>query len=232
MNFKSNFSGFHKQNDFFESSSLFPTSLRNRFTNDSFFSRERNFNSFFSDFDQSFANVQNSNFNENKTENNDSNVNNNVNYSPGSHFVSKSYCSSFSYNGSDEPIREVFKSESYKTVDSNGRKIAESKSAYENTAKRIQKAAHEKHLDDKAYKIVKEKELISGEEIESNYFKGLSENELNQFNSEFGIFKEQVKDDYYKRLGSDDRFAERNANANLNANRSSGDNCYLGYDKQ
>lgn len=244
MNFRSNF-GNSNNNDFF-GDSLFPTtSLSNRFFNDPFFARERNFDRFFGDFDESFGHYGNSNRNNhgNDNETNEnffnsrfgeiSNLNQNM---PGSSFVSKSYCSTVSYNGSGEPVREVFKSESYNTVDASGKKIGESKTAYENTAKGIQKAAHEKHLDDKAYKIVKEKELNSGEEIESNYYKGLNENDLDQFNSEFTQHKEKVKNDYYNRLGADNRFGTRSAinytnNVNPNANDNHG-KYYLGHERQ
>jgi hypothetical protein len=111
--------------------------------------------------------------------------------------------------------------------------IGESKMAYENNAKGIKKAAHEKHLDNKAYKIVKEKELNAEEEIESNYFKGMNESELNDFNSEFCRYKEKVQDDYYKSLGANNRFARQNAlNDCSYRNYNNNNNFYLGSDKQ
>lgn len=232
MNFKSDFNSLNSNHNLFESS-LFPSSISNRFNNDPFFSRAMNFDSFFGDFDQRFDNSTINNNNQNNFNNNFednflnsrfdlSNMNQNT---PGSHFVSKSYCSTVSYNGSGEPIREVFKSEAYNTVDQTGKKIGESKTAYENTAKGIQKAAHEKHLNDKAYKVVKEKELNTGEEIESNYYKGLNENELNDFNSEFTRYKDEVKNNS-GRLGANERFASQYNNDNLNNHN----NKYLGYE--
>ncbi len=104
--------------------------------------------------------------------------------------------------------------------------------AYENNAKGIKKAAHEKHFDNKAYKIVKEKELNSEEEIESSYFKGMNESELNEFNSEFCRYKEKVEDDYYKSLWADNRFAKQNALNDCSNRNNNINNLYLGSDKQ
>jgi len=227
MNFKNNFGGFGDRDIFGQN--FFPNSLSNRFNNDPFLSRQINFDRFFGDFSEDLGNNSNLDTFSDGFFNNDifnSRFRNmpEISNIPGSQFVSKSYSSTVSYNGSGEPVREVFQSESYNTVDEKGKKIGEKKIAYENTGIGIQKAAHEKHLDDKAYKIVKEKQLNSGDEIESNYYKGIHEQDLNNFNSEFIRQKEQIK---LGRLGVDNRYGTNHYN-----NENNNDTRYLGSESQ
>ena len=53
--------------------------------------------------------------------------------------------------------------------------------------------------------------LNTVDEIELSYFKGLNENGINDFNSEFFSYKEQARNNY-TRLKDDNRFAFQNGN--------------------
>ena len=94
---------------------------------------------------------------------------------PGSTVIQKSYVSKVNYNQNGQPQKETFKSQSIKQIDSEGKKIQEKQQAYENTGTGIQKAAHERRLNEKGHKIIKERNRNSGEEMEHTLFKGISE---------------------------------------------------------
>lgn len=89
--------------------------------------------------------------------------------------------STVKYDGNGRPHQEVYQSQSIKQTDNTGKKIQESQKAYQNSSTGVQKAAHERSLNDKGHKYVKERNINSGEDIEHNIFKGI--NEGNTFKS-------------------------------------------------
>ena len=99
--------------------------------------------------------------------------NNSSNF-PGT-FISKSYVSSVKYDGTGRPHQEVYQSQSIKQTDKNGKKIQESQKAYQNSSTGVQKAAHERVLNDKGHKYVKERNVNTGDDMEHNIYKGINE---------------------------------------------------------
>jgi hypothetical protein len=60
-------------------------------------------------------------------------------------------------------------------TDKDGKRIQETQQAYQNTKNGVEKASHERLLNDKGHKIVKQRNHQQGEELEHNYFKGMGE---------------------------------------------------------
>ncbi len=129
--------------------------------------------------------------------------------------ISKSYVSTVKYDGSGRPHQEVYQSQSIRQTDNTGKRIQETQRAYQNSSTGVQKAAHEKLLNDKGHKFVKEKNANTGDEMEHNIFKGINEEELPQFNNEYN--------DYRQRSNFDRNYQMLNAANNRNSNRN-----YLG----
>jgi len=94
---------------------------------------------------------------------------------PGSTVIQKSYVSRYNYNENGQPHKETYQSQSIKQIDREGHKIQEKQQAYKNTGTGIQKAAHERRLNDKGHKIVKERNRNTGEETEHTLYKGITE---------------------------------------------------------
>jgi hypothetical protein len=102
---------------------------------------------------------------------------------PGSTVIQKSYVSKVNYGGNGEPQKETYQSQSIKQIDREGKKIQEKQQAYQNTGTGVQRAAHERRLNDKGHKIIKERDRNSGEEMEHKLYKGITEskNKLSNF---------------------------------------------------
>ena len=89
--------------------------------------------------------------------------------------ITKSYVSSVKFDKNGQPHKETFQSQSIKQTDKEGKKIQERQQAYQNTKSGVQKAAHERLLNDKGVKVVKAKNVNTGDEYEHNLYKGLNE---------------------------------------------------------
>jgi hypothetical protein len=89
--------------------------------------------------------------------------------------ITKSYVSSVKYDQNGQPHKETFQSQSIKQTDKEGKKIQERQQAYQNTKSGVQKAAHERLLNDKGVKVVKGRNVNTGDEYEHNLYKGLNE---------------------------------------------------------
>ncbi len=89
--------------------------------------------------------------------------------------ITKSYVSKVNYDDSGRPQRETYQTQSIKQTDQDGKKIKEKQQAYQNSKSGVQKAAHERVLNDKGVKIIKARNSNTGEEYEHNVFKGLKE---------------------------------------------------------
>jgi hypothetical protein len=92
--------------------------------------------------------------------------------------IQRSYVSSVKYNGEGQPETESYKSQSIRQTDKDGRRIQETQQAYQNTASGLEKASHERLLDDKGHKVVKQRNTRQGEEMEHSYFKGINESKI------------------------------------------------------
>jgi len=89
--------------------------------------------------------------------------------------ITKSYVSTVKYDKNGRPQKETYQTQSIKQTDNEGKKIQERQQAYQNTKSGIQKAAHERLLNDKGVKVVKGRNVQTGDEYEHNMYKGLNE---------------------------------------------------------
>jgi hypothetical protein len=110
---------------------------------------------------------------------------------PGS-FIQKSYVSTMKYDKDGKPVRETYQAQSIRQTDKDGRRIQESQQAYQNTKTGIEKASHERLFNEKGHKIVKARNKLAGEEYEHNYFKGMNEGDLGQFDNEYNDYRRKV----------------------------------------
>lgn len=93
--------------------------------------------------------------------------------------ITKSYVSKVKYDQNGQPHKETYQTQSIKQTDREGRSIQEKQQAYQNTKSGLQKAAHERLLDEKGLKVVKARNMQSGEEYEHNLYRGMNESILN-----------------------------------------------------
>ena len=105
--------------------------------------------------------------------------------------LSKSYMSSTKYNDKGEPEHETYQTQSINHLDKNGHHIQEKQEAYKNS-NGIEKAAHQRMLDDKGHKIVKERNKNTGEESEHNIYKGMKEKDIGEFTTKYDEIKEKT----------------------------------------
>ncbi len=110
---------------------------------------------------------------------------------PGSYYQ-KSYVSTVKYDKDGRPHKESYQSQTIKQTDKDGQKIQESQQAYQNTKTGIQKASHERLLNDKGHKVVRQRNRNLAEQYEHNYFKGMNEGDLPQFENEYNNYRQKV----------------------------------------
>ena len=104
------------------------------------------------------------------------------NYKDGTVF-SRVYCSSYNnINGKEH--EEKYKSESMKQMN-NGRNISECKESYKNSDG-VCKTSLQRGLDKKGQKVIREKNIKTGENKEHKIYKGMKENEVNTGNINSG----------------------------------------------
>ncbi len=139
--------------------------------------------------------------------------------------ISKSYVSTVKYDGDGKPQKEVYQSQSIRQTDKEGKRIQESQRAYQNSMTGVQKAAHERLMNDRGHKLVKEKNLRSGDEIEHNIFKGINEEDLPQFNNEYVDYRQKSNfERNYEMLNE----ANNRNNRNYLGNQDNNNNYYQG----
>ena len=67
----------------------------------------------------------------------------------------------------------------------------------------VQKAAHQRLLDDKGTKLIKQRNVNTGEQSQHNILKGIQENEVDSFNQQYNDYRDKVHfQDNYKYLNS------------------------------
>ena len=116
--------------------------------------------------------------------------------------ISKTYCSKIDYSG-DQPKEESYQSQAIKQFGEGGHSISEQQEAYKNTMTGVQKAAHQRLLDDRGTKLIKQRNVNTGEQSEHNIYKGIKESEVSGFNKEYNDYREKVHfQDNYKYLNS------------------------------
>jgi hypothetical protein len=116
-------------------------------------------------------------------------------------FISKSYVSKVNYDQNGQPHKETYQTQSIRQTDKDGKKIQEKQQAYQNSKTGMQKAAHERLLNEKGHKIIKARNRNTGEDYEHAYFKGMNDNELENFNNDYSDYRQKVKfQDNYKLL--------------------------------
>ena len=93
--------------------------------------------------------------------------------------IQKSYVSKVKMGQNGVPEREVYQTQSIKQTDKDGKSIKEKQQAYQNTKTGIEKAAHERMLDNRGHKVVKARNKYNGEEYEHNYYKEMNESKMN-----------------------------------------------------
>jgi len=104
-------------------------------------------------------------------------------------FYTKVYCSS--YNNIDGvKHEEKYQSQGIKQIN-NGHNISEYKEAYKNSDG-LYKSSYQRNLDKKGERFIKEKNIKTGEKKEHKVFKGMKENEINDFEKEYNDYSNKV----------------------------------------
>lgn len=105
--------------------------------------------------------------------------------------ISKSYCSKVDYRDG-QPHQECYQSQSINQIGQDGHKISEKQEAYKNSRTGVQKAAHQRLLDDKGMKQIRQRNINTGAQEEHNIFKGMREEELDSFNQHYNDYRNQI----------------------------------------
>ena len=114
--------------------------------------------------------------------------------------ISKTYVSKVDLSGG-QPKEESYQSQAIKQFGEGGHSISERQEAYKNSMTGIQKAAHQRLLDDRGTKLIKQRNVNTGEQSEHNILKGITENDVSGFNKQYNDYREKVHfQDNYKYL--------------------------------
>ena len=116
--------------------------------------------------------------------------------------ISKTYMSKVDYS-SGQPHEESYQSQAIKQFGEGGHNISERQEAYKNSYTGVQKAAHQRLLDDRGTKLIKQRNVNTGEQSQHNILKGIQESEVDNFNQQYNDYREKVHfQDNYKYLNS------------------------------
>ena len=116
--------------------------------------------------------------------------------------LSKTYVSKIDYSGG-QPHEESYQSQAIKQFGEGGHNISERQEAYKNSYTGVQKAAHQRLLDDRGTKLIKQRNVNTGEQSQHNIYKGIQENELDSFNQQYNDYRDKVHfQDNYKYLNA------------------------------
>ena len=105
--------------------------------------------------------------------------------------ISKSYCSRVDYRDG-QPHQECYQSQSINQIGKDGHKISEKQEAYKNSRTGVQKAAHQRILDDRGMKQIRQRNVNTGDQEEHNIFKGMKEDELENFNQNYNEYRNKI----------------------------------------
>ena len=106
--------------------------------------------------------------------------------------ISKSYVSQTRYGKDGKPQHETYQTQSINQIGEDGHRIQEKQEAYKNSLSGVEKAAHQRLFDNKGHKFIKERNRKTGEHKEHNLYKGMNEEELNDFNDQYNNYREKV----------------------------------------
>ena len=129
---------------------------------------------------------------------------------------SKSYVSKTKYNQNGEPISTSYQTQSINQTDKDGHKITETQEAFNDAVNGIQKASHQRLLDGKGHKILKTKNLKTGETNEENLYKGMNQNDLEEFNKNYANYSQKVNFKQNYDVLKDMKFPHERNNKNIN----------------
>ena len=104
--------------------------------------------------------------------------------------ISQAYVSKIDYS-SGQPVKESYQSRAIRQYGDDGHRISEKQEAYKNS-NGIQKAAHQRMLDDRGAKLIKQRNKNTGEQEEHNIFRGMNEGDLDNFNREYNDYRQKV----------------------------------------
>lgn len=114
--------------------------------------------------------------------------------------ISKSYVSRVNYRDG-KPQQEVYQSQAINQIGSDGRNIAEKQEAYKNSSG-IEKASHQRVLDGRGQKCIRQRNRNTGEQNEHNIYKEMQESDLDNFNKEYNDYRNKCGfQNNYKALG-------------------------------
>ena len=117
-------------------------------------------------------------------------------------FITKSYVSRVNYNNG-QPEKEVYQSQSINQFGQDGHKIQEKQEAYKNSRTGVEKASHQRVLDDRGQKCIRQRNRNTGEQNEHNIYKGFEENDLESFNRDYNDYRQKSNfQENYKALNS------------------------------
>ena len=141
--------------------------------------------------------------------------------------ISKSYCSKIDYRDG-QPHQECYQSQSINQIGQDGHKISEKQEAYKNSRTGVQKAAHQRILDDRGMKQIRQRNINTGAQEEHNIFKGMKEDEMDNFNQNYNDYRNKIgfQNNYkylkalnpYKRGKSQNLLGNGNQRRNPNGN--------------
>ena len=104
-------------------------------------------------------------------------------------FFSKINCSSYK-NVDGKEYEEKYQSQGIKQIN-NGHNISKCQEAYKNSDG-LCKSSYQISLDKKGERFINEKNTKTGEKIEHKVFKGMNENEINDFENEFNDYSNKI----------------------------------------
>ena len=107
--------------------------------------------------------------------------------------ITKSTYTKIEYENGKPINEEVYQSESVNHKDKKGHNIAEKKEKYKNEKAGIEKISHQKMMDGKGTKVIKQINLKSGNKEEHNIYNGIKENNVKEFNKKYNSLKKKVK---------------------------------------
>lgn len=121
-----------------------------------------------------------------------SNDNSKKNKSSNITVMTQSYTSTINYKNG-KPQKEIYKTHSIKQIDHEGHCIHEKQEAYQNTGTGIEKASKLRELDGKGQKIIKKRNIFTGDQEHNNILNGINEEDLEEFDTQYNKHKEKSK---------------------------------------
>ena len=105
--------------------------------------------------------------------------------------ITKSYVTRMDYSDGT-PHQETYKSQSIRHTGQDGKKISEKQETYKNSRTGVERAGFQRMLNDKGQKCIKERNTKTGQQDAHVLYKGMQEEDLNNFNQEYGQYRQQV----------------------------------------